>query len=266
MTGGMEDLFDAPPPPSIARPAFYGAACGVALTLIFFLSYLLAPGLPLGGTALIAAGVLLVLALILNYVPSRAGEDLAAMSMGEAPAPLTGETVPTSVAGLPSADDIALGELDARVTNRRTELEQVSRSEKPVEWVAKLREMADALKELATREMTLPQRRRQKAGLGHMRQAQNAYRKVVDARGKNRSEGQWALAQIALAECQLVLGEAEGARDQVMLAVNGFSAALEVSELLPAERRAGENGLAQAEGVLAGMAEMDRPDPGDDSF
>jgi len=260
----MEDMFE-PPAPSIARPAAYGVACGVGLMLIFLLSYLLAPGLPLGGTALIAVGVLLVLALILNYVPSRAGNDLAAMSMGEAPAPLTGE--PLSATGSPprpSAEDIALGELEARVSNRRAELDQVNRGEKPVEWVAKLREMADALKELATREMTLTPRKRQKAGLGHMRQAQNAYRKVVDARGKNRSEGQWALAQIALAECQLVLGEAEGARDQVMMAVNGFSAALEVGELLPAERRAGENGLAQAEGVLAGMAEMDRPDPGDD--
>lgn len=260
----MEDMFD-PPPPSLLRPAAYGAACGVGLTLLFLLSYLLAPGLPLGGTALIAVGLLLVLALILNYVPSRAGEDLAAMSMGEAPAPLSGENAPSAgTAPLPSADDVAIGELEARVSNRRTELGEVNRGEKPVEWVAKLREMADALKELATREMTLPQRKRQKAGLGHMRQALNAYRKVVDARGKNRSEGQWALAQIALAECQLVLGEAEGARDQVMLAVNGFTAALEVGELLPAERRAGENGLAQAEGVLAGMAEMDRPDPGDD--
>jgi len=238
----MQDIADLPVPSGV-RPVLYGAGVGVAAIAIFFVAYLVAPNLALPGTFLIALGLGAVLLLGLNLLPARAAEEIGALARGEAP--------PDD----PTPADAEIAQREARVAALRTETDAIDRAGRPAEWIERVRALADETKLLAATEMGVADRRRRRASLAHHRQAAGIYRRIVGARGQNRSSRDWATAQIALGECLLVLGEAEGARDEVLEAVNAFTAALETPDLDAEERAAGDNGLLQAEGVLASMAD-----------
>lgn len=258
----MQDSFDTPPP-SVVKPILYGAVLGLTMMAIVVVAYVVAPNFTLAGTLLIAACIAVLVAIVLNAVPSRAGGDVAALVRGE---DLPAVGVPSSIRPAPpSPEEIRLTEREARVAELRRQTDAIDRGAQGQTWLESARALADEIKALATDEMSLPGRKRQQAGLGHFRQAANIYRRVTTARGASRSSREWAVANIALGECLLVLGEAEGARDEVMEAVNALTTGLTVADLSQEERSAGDNALAQAEGVLASMAEASRS-PMDEGF
>ena len=245
----MQDSFDTPAP-STLKPILYGVVLGVGGVGLFLAAYVIAPDLGFAGTLAIAAGLAVIVMILLNAVLARASGEIAALARGE-------DVPSTDIAGhaLPrSAAELRLEEWEGRVTQLRQQTDAIDRATQRTEWLESARALADELKGLATEEMSIPGRKHQQSSLGRFRQAVSIYRRLTTARGAVRDRD-WGVAQIALGECLLVLGEAEGARDEVMEAANAFAAGLEIADLSPEERRAGDNALAQTEGVLASMAE-----------
>ena len=257
----MQDLLD-PPPPSVAKPILYGAVLGLGAMAIFVAAYLIAPDLGLGGTFAIAAGLALLALAALNAVPTRASDEMAALARGEPVAPFPIEVGERSPA--PTPVEVLIEEREARAVQLRKETDTIDRATNHAEWFTRVRALADELKELATLELSVVHHRTRRNGLAHLRQAAGLYRRIVTSRGQSPSSREWGTAQLALGECLLVLGEAEGARDEVLEAANALSAGLNTSDLGAREREAGQNGLARAEGVLASMAESARGGAGDD--
>ena len=247
----MQDFLD-PPPPSVAKPVLYGLGLGLGAMAIFVVAYLVAPNLGLAGTFAIA-GVLAVLALVgLNAVPFTAAQEVTALARGEDVAAFPAEA---GARPAPRPVEVRIQEHEARAAELRRETDTLDRATRHDEWFGRVRDLADELKALATLELSGTNRKLRRNGLAHLRQAASLYRRIVSSRGQSRSRRDWGTAQLALGECLLVLGEAEGARDEVMEAANAFTAGLDEAEIDGEERDAGQNGLARAEGVLASMAE-----------
>lgn len=248
----MQDAFD-PPAPSTLKPILYGAAVGVAAMAIFLSAYLIAPNLGLAGNIAIALGVAFLVMAAVNAFQMRASGEIAALARGEdVPAMTSADPV---IMKTPAQIKIEEGE--ARVALLRQQTDAIDRATQREEWLESARALADELKRLATDEMAIPGFKHRQASLARFRQAANIYQRITSARGVVRSRN-WGVAQIALGECLVVLGEAELARDEVMEATIALTKGLEVADLSDDERGAGENALAQAEGVLASMADESR--------
>ena len=258
----MQDSLD-PPAPSTIKPILYGAALGGGVTTAILAAYLIAPNIGLAGNLMIAAGLVVVGAMAVLSMPMRAPHEMAALARGEDVPVTIADTADHPPALSPA--QVRLEEGEARVAQLRRETDDIDRATQRDEWLASARALADELKRLATDELAIPGAKHQRSSLARFRQAANIYRRLTSARGAIRGQD-WGVAQIALGECLLVLGEAESARDEVMEAANALTAGLEIPDLSQYQRDAGENALAQAEGVLASMAENNRDNFNNEMF
>jgi hypothetical protein len=167
-------------------------------------------------------------------------------------------------AALPLSTDEPTG--DAReVARLRSAAREIKRAGAPLEWANAQLEIAEALRELATREMAKSGMAAHRSAAERAKQSVTAYRRALQEFRRDKQGGQWISAMLGLGAMLLLLA----AQDQVPLhaeeAGAAFGEIIETDLLSEDQRAEAMRGMIEAEGLLrkfGGPAnEENRDDP-----
>lgn len=247
------DFGDEPAAPqSIVPTILYGATVGALLCAIFFLSYLVAPDLPIEGTTVIALAVVAAAIVAVAYA-TRGDPSLQPPVTEGSDAVEEADAAPPSPA--PSPAEVLEEEMEAQLASLRETVKKLDRTKRFAEWADKMIAVGALHQTLAQHQSTQPETRGASAALANYRMASNMFRRVADARVARRFPRLWVRAQTGFGECMLVLGSVEESREHLQEAASSFASVLEDPQLETDERDRATAGLQRAEAALAGSAE-----------
>lgn len=244
----MDEVEPGSRPGNVLLSMAMGALIGLSLLGIFFLAYLVAPGLSLGTTCVLAAlaAIVIALALIVSGPPLVTAQR-APLSMHDERHDRS--AIPTPMAD-PAPDQVLIEEMEAKAARLREELNRLDRGKQNAEWLEVNLARGEVVQQLALKQISMPSRSSQKMALGQFRVAAHCFRSVADRKGKQAPGPQAAKARIGAAECMLALGELENSREHLEEAARDFAIALGLTLDGPDRERA-KRGSASAEVLLS---------------